>query len=392
MVNLIIEKPYRFVAPDHRLIWSKIFFPLLPYLTKKLYAVDSLEVEGSEYLEKSLADKKGILLTPNHCHPADPMVMGMALKTLGTVPYTVASWHLFKQNWFQGFLLPKLGVFSIYREGMDREALRCCTDILSKAYRPLLLFPEGIITRTNDHLGNFMEGLALIARMAAKQRGPNSVVIHPVGIRYQFEGNLEDAIDPLLENLEKRLTWRVNRIDPYWKRIADIAFALLCLKEIEYYGDTGVGNVHTRLATLIDSILGPHEVVWLKGQRTGDTTARVKALRSVLLPDMIKADISEEERARRWKVLEDAYLAQQLANYDISYFNPSATKDQLLEALQKFEEDLTDKVTKVGPLKAKVIFCQAIEVSGEKTQDNLNGSELTALVRQEVSRALGIKS
>jgi len=392
MVNIIIEEPYKFVAPHHSLFWVKLLIPFLPKVAENMYGLNKLEVKGIAYVRDSLKENKGILITPNHCHPADPMVMAIALQEAGTSPYTVASWHLFKQNWLQSFVLPRVGVFSIYREGLDREALKCMTDILGQnTYnnRPLLMFPEGIITRTNDRLGNFMEGLALVARIAAKQRGDNNVVVIPAAIRYKFKGDLEKTIDPILENLEHRLSWKVNKNEPYYKRISRIAFALLCLKEIEYYGDTGVGDVKTRVQTLIDTILGNHEEKWLKGRRVGETTSRVKTLRTAVLPDLIKLELNEEDRRARWKVLEDAYLAQQLANYDASYFNPNASGDQILEAVQKFEEDLTDKVAPAGPLDATVTFCAPIPVSSDRSEDK-SGAILTSKVKEEVSKTLGL--
>jgi hypothetical protein len=355
-----------------------------------MYGVTKVKTRGQEYIKASLSEGKGVMLTPNHCHPADAMVMALALKSCDTFPYTVASWHLFKQNWLQSFILPRAGVFSIYREGMDREALKCCVDILAKSNRPLLLFPEGVISRTNDRVGNFMEGLALISRMAAKQRGDGNVVIHPTAIRYHFEGDLESAVEPTLDNLEERLTWRIDRNSPYHKRIANIAFALLCLKEIEYYGDTGVGDVKTRLDTLIDTILCKHEREWLNGTRSsssGDTTARVKTLRTALLPDIINNELTEEERGKRWNVFKDVYLAQQLANYDINYFNTNASNDQILESVQKLEEDLTDKVKVVGPITATVTFCPAIPVSSDRSHDK-SGAILTAKVKEEVEKSL----
>ena len=389
MVNIVIEEPYKFVAPHHGLFWSKLLLPLLPRLAKNMYGLNKVEVKGYNFVKESLIQNKGVLIAPNHCHPADPMVMTIALGQLNTTPYTVASWHIFKQNWLHSFILPRVGVFSIYREGMDRDALKCMTDILGKHNRPLLMFPEGIITRTNDHLGNFMEGLALVSRMATKQRGDGNIVIIPTAIRYTFKGDLEKVIDPILEKLEHRLSWRVNKIDPYYKRISNIAFALLCLKEIEYYGDTGAGDVNTRLENLIDTILGKHEEKWLKKKRVGTTTSRVKTLRTAVLPDLIKLELNEQERKERWKVLEDVYVAQQLANYDASYFNPKATRNQILEAVQKFEEDLTDKVDPAGPLNATVTFCPPIPVSSDKSEDKA-GTLLTSQVKEAVSNALGI--
>ena len=45
-------------------------------------------------------------------------------RQLGVLPFIVASWHLFMQSRLQTFFLRRLGAFSIYREGMDRAALK----------------------------------------------------------------------------------------------------------------------------------------------------------------------------------------------------------------------------------------------------------------------------
>jgi hypothetical protein len=106
------------------------------------------------------------------------------------------------QSRLQRWLLQHVGVFSVYREGMDREALKCAIGILVNAKRPLVLFPEGVISRSNDHLNHLMDGTTFIARNAAKQRAEQSlgkVVLHPVAIRYFFLGSLEPTIDPVLE-------------------------------------------------------------------------------------------------------------------------------------------------------------------------------------------------
>ena len=93
-----------------------------------------------------------------------------------------------------GRVTRRAGAFSVYREGMDREALKCAVQILVEAKRPLVLFPEGVVSRTNDHVNHLMDGTVFIARNAAKQRltngGTGKVVIHPTAIRYFFEGNL----------------------------------------------------------------------------------------------------------------------------------------------------------------------------------------------------------
>jgi hypothetical protein len=212
-----------------------------------------------------------------------------------------------------------------------------------------------------------MDGTAFIARSAAKQRAgmnpPGKVVVHPIAIRYWLRGDIAQALAPVLEDIERRLTWRPLSDKPLLDRIAKVGLALLTLKEMEYFGEQQTGALRQRLDGLIDRLLGPLEQEWLKGKRDGDTTARIKTIRTAILPDMVAGDITEEERVRRWQQLADTYLAQQIAFYPPEYFGEQRTPEQMLETVERYEEDLTDKVHIHRPLHAAVEVGEAIEVS-----------------------------
>jgi hypothetical protein len=118
-----------------------------------------------------------------------------------------------------------------------------------------------------------------------------------------------------------------------------------------------------RLANLIDAILVPLEQQWLQKKQEGSVPARVKRLRSAILPDMADDKIDETERQRRWKQLADLYLSQQLFNYPPDYVRSNPTPERLLETVERFEEDLTDRITVHRPLHATVTVGEAIEAS-----------------------------
>lgn len=367
MQNIIIDKPYRFIPPVHRDFWPSLFKAYLPAYLRRTFGIESWELLGVDRLKASIQAGHGILLTPNHCRPSDPMAIGLLVRETARPVYIMASWHLFMQNRFQTWLLPRIGVFSVYREGLDRESLKCAVRILADARRPLVLFPEGIITRSNDRLLNLMEGTAFLARQAAKQRAaldpPGKVVVHPVALRYVFRGNLEQSLAPVLEDIEKRLSWSPRTGRPLLDRILKAGHALLTLKEIEILGAPQTGDLPRRLNGLIDALLVPLEQEWLKGKRDGDVVARVKTLRAAILPDMVSGDITEEERARRWKQLADTYVAQQLFLYPPEYFGDHPTPEQMLETVERYEEDLTDHVRVHRPIHVVIEVCDAIEVS-----------------------------
>lgn len=97
--------------------------------------------------------------------------------------------------------------------------------------------------------------------------------------------------------------------------------------------------------------------------------ARVKRLRSEILPDMVEQDLSEEERQRRWRHLADCYLAQQMSLYPNDYIGPDVAVERLLETIERFEEDLTDRATVHGPMSVLVEVGDAIEVPSVRSRD-----------------------
>jgi len=114
---------------------------------------------------------------------------------------------------------------------------------------------------------------------------------------------------------------------------------------------------------------------------------RVKALRSALLPDLVAGALSETEKDNRWELLARLYLAQQLAFYPSGYFNPVPTSERILETVERFEEDLTDKVRQVSPLLAVVDVGEAIEVSPERTR-GAGGDPLMNAVQESIESML----
>lgn len=396
MQNIIIDQPYTFVPPFHGTFWPKVLRPWLPLYLSRLHGVESVELLGLDRLRQSIAAGHGVMLTPNHCRPPDPMVMAHVGYAVGRPLQIMASWHLFKQSAFQTWLLPRAGAFSVYREGMDREALKCATQILVDARRPLLLFPEGVISRTNDHVNHLMDGTVFIARAAAKQRAattpPGKVVIHPVAIRYFFEGDLPSVLIPALENIERRLSWLPQSHKTLVDRVVKLGEALLTLKEIEYFEEPRTGDLRQRLTGLIDHLLVPLEVEWLKGKREGNVVTRVKSLRSVIVPEMAAGELDEAERARRWRHLADIYLAQQLFFYPPGYFSPEPTPEKLLETVERFEEDLTDLMPVYRPLRAVVEVGAGIEVNPARER-GVETDPVMAAVRNTIETLLeGLKA
>ena len=394
MQNIVIDQPYQFIPPHHgTLVWNTVLRPYLRRYLRKNYGIEKVECRGAEHLRKSIEAGHGVLLTPNHARECDPLVLGQLSICVDRPFFFMASWHVFMQSRFMHWLLRRCGAFSIYREGMDRASVNAATEILESGERPLVIFPEGVASRTNYHLNALLEGTALMARAAAKKRGkmqpPGKVVVHPVAIRYNFHGDIEKTLAPVLDEIEARLTWRPQRHLPLVERIYKLGEALLSLKEVEYLGRTQAGPIRERIVRLTDHLLVPLEAEWTKGERDAHIVARVKRIRTAILPDLVKGEITEAERERRWRQLADVYLAQHLAHYPPDYVRSNVTPERLLETVERIEEGLTDVARIHRPMSATIEVAPAIEVNPTREARG-SADPLMAKIEQELRRMLGL--
>lgn len=393
MYSVVSDKPYVPVPPYHGTLWPRLLNSFIPRYLRRRYGTGEVRIVGAEKLRASIAAGHGVLLTPNHCRDEDPFILSALAREAGQPFFVVASAHLFIGHKLQSFFLRRAGAFSIYREGMDKQAVQTSIDILDKAERPLVIFPEGHISRTNDRLTPLLEGTALIARQAAKRRAKENkqVVVHPIAVRYAFGFAIEPAAARILDEIEKRLTWRPNRDLPLRDRVRKLGLGLLALKELQYLGQTQEGDIAPRIVKLTDAILAPLETEWTNGNNEGHVVARVKRLRAAILPDMIKGELTEEEKTRRWRQLEDADLAQQLYHYPPDYIAEGTPDARIIETVERFEEDLTDKVTVHGTVNATITVGDAIEVSAGREARG-ESDPLMVAIETRLREMLGIKA
>jgi hypothetical protein len=371
MQPIIIEKPYEFIPPYRGTFWPWVFRTLRvhDHYLRKTEGVVEHEIRHIERLRESVAAGHAILLTPNHPRTADPLAMGWLAVETPCHFYVMASWHLFHKSALYSWAIQAMGGFSVNREGVDRQAINMAIELLAEGRRPLIIFPEGATSRTADHLQALLDGVAFIARAAAKKRSkqspPGKVVVHPVAVKYFFGGDIRQAADDVLSDIEHRLTWQPQRHLLLLDRIIKVGSALLSLKEIEYLNQPQAGDIGERLARLIDRLLGPIEEQWVGMVQIGAVVPRVRNLRARILPEMVAGELAAGQRASRWRQLADIYLAQQLAAYPPAYLtHPSI--DRVLEIIEKFEEDITDKARLHGHLRVVLEVGEPIEVSPER--------------------------
>src|SRR5438105_9010838 len=110
----------------------------------------------------------GMLAAPNHSHDSDPHVMMEVGRQLRRPFYFMAAWQIFRMHWgIDGWVMQRMGAFSVDREGCDRRAMRQAVELLTTG-QCLVIFPEGEIYRLNDRLTPLLEGVAFMALSAQR--------------------------------------------------------------------------------------------------------------------------------------------------------------------------------------------------------------------------------
>lgn len=365
------ESKYKFVPPHEGGVWPRVLGRVMPAYLRRKCAISTIEVRGAERVRELQRAGHGVLITPNHCRMSDALVLQSLAVSAGQPFYVMASAHLFRGSRSLAWLIRRLGAFSVNREGIDRQSITKATDILAAAARPLVIFPEGALSHSNEHLNPLQEGVTFIARSAAAKleaanAGGRRVYTLPVAIRYVYQGDVEATAGGILTSIEQRLSWRPMEGACLVERIYRVGHGLLGLKEQEYLGRTFEGSIDERTQRLIHGILSPLEVEWLKGAKEGSVIARVRDLRRAILPAMIDGELPQAELDRRWRQLDDATFAQSCSLYPSQYVASRPTVDRVLETVEKFHEHLAGDETPHGPMKAIIDVGEPIEVSSKR--------------------------
>ena len=346
-MTVVFDRPYEFVPPHRGNLWPSFIqtFRIVDRYLKRKEGVVSYECRGLDHLRESLGRGDGILLAPNHCRYADPLVLGWPAREVGTHVYAMASWHLFNKGKFDSFAIRKMGGFSINREGTDRPSLETAIEILAQAERPLILFPEGTTNRTNDVLKPMLEGVSFIARSAARRRkkaDSGQVVMHPIAIKYLCVSGFPGWADRQLTRLEQHLGWQKQLGRSFLQRTIRLAEGLLTLQEIQYLGKAQGGSLSDRRDQLIAHLLQVTE------DRLGNRGARKK--RCVTESDRFAPRLPVNTSPRRltktnrfvcgatWVA---ADLAQELSSYPDCYLQGEQVTDtRVIETIQRIAGDL----------------------------------------------------
>jgi hypothetical protein len=338
-VQRYFAEPYRFVPPYRSTLWCRLLGRLVPGRLRRGLGVRRWQFEGLDYLRRSINAGCGVVLAVNHSRWADPPVVGVLGLEAGCYFYYLVSYHLFRQGRFVGWYLNRLGGYSVWREGTDRESLRASVDILARAERPLVVFPEGTYFRQNDRLGPLQEGFSLIARHAAR-RGERPIVVHPVALKYWYLEDPRPALAEVLSRRERGLGWLTQRHLDLYPRLERLGEVLVAVQEIGHFGQVRSGPLDDRMRALADAVVTRLEGEYLGRTCAGRLMDRVRRLRQVAVRR--GADNDPEVRQRAEEDLRALLVCENLNCQSLDYLRQRPGDERLAETVLRMEEAITD--------------------------------------------------
>jgi 1-acyl-sn-glycerol-3-phosphate acyltransferase len=363
-----------FWPPKPSRLWNVALEPLRRHYLHRFYNISRVTVTGTEHLS-TIRPTDGVLLAPNHSHDSDPHVMMDVGKRLGRQLYFMAAWQVFlPHKGIDGFVMQRMGAFSVDREGCDRRAIRQATELLTTG-QWLVVFPEGEIFHTNERLTPLKEGVAFMTVTSqtdlAKSSGgggsggDRAVWVVPTAIRYTYHVDVTPKLEASVAAMEQRFVISgAGKSLP--ERIVRLGEVLLTIKEKEKLGDVAPAStpLPQRLERMIDVLLERLETKHLHKVTTETVPVRVKTLRRHLIEQMCDDKCDDAARRTAHNDLGDLHLVLQLYSYPGDYVTAKPTVERMAETIEKFEEDLGDGalIAPKGPRSAAVRIGQPIDV------------------------------
>jgi len=398
MRRLRNDLPYRFRPPVDR-PWIRpagMWINRRVHLDRK-YRVTRIRTEGMEAVQTLCASSHSVLLAPNHSDHSDPHVIMEICHRQGMRPFFMGAREIFEVSPLAGWSLQSMGVFSVDRDGPDLSAIKTAISLLEKGGDPLVMFPEGEIYHHHRRLDPLNEGVAsILLKAAARLPAGRKAFLVPVAMRFFHDAAVEETFRERLSCLEDRIGWlpRPNRGTD--ERILRLAAGVLALKETEYLGKAGGGEIQERLSRLCGDLLTDVERRYPRDEKANTPPERVRALRYRIRRRLLDAE-NPPDAAQREILLDDldrVFTALQAHSYIGDYITVNPTTDRRAEMIMKLEEDLlgfplypVDRSVTVTAGKP-ILVSEMLERTDISSKDRAFG--LTALLEKELSAMLGL--
>lgn len=390
-----------FVPPRHHagLFWfAETFVPRLAPLFGNVHGL-TVEPESREQLHALRAERA--LLCPNHPTETDPIVVFWLAKTLGQRFNFLATRETLDGP--RGWLLNRIGVYSVIRGFPDRESLRATRKLLAEQDRKVVIFPEGLVYEHNDKLLEFQSGVAQLGFWAmddlVKAGKEPSLPIVPLAIRYRCCGEPGPYIERGLGDLERKLHLEPLAKAGFYARLLRIGGEVLSnIERAEGVKPDESHDLTTRIAAARRRLL--ERVAQAIGTKVNDRQPAGEQLHELtnalrawvgVLPDQ---HTDYEERLYRQRAATAAPLFAELMRLHNfvalsgDYVASEPTAERFLEVLGRLQKEVLGQVRHAAPLRAIVRAAPPIRLEARYETYRQNKREVVADVTRTMEATI----
>ena len=368
-----------FKPPEPNTAVIRIVRAVIPLVNRLHYKGLTLDVDAKSMDRLQAVRGHSTVLAPNHPASVDPVVMFLLSKRSDQPFYYMAARETFDKGRFGTVrcrLMQRVGVYSVVRGTVDRDAFRTTRQLLSKGDWPIVIFGEGEISRQNDTVMRFERGIVQMCFWALddmeKAEAGKPLYVVPVGIKYHYPREMWNSIDAALTRLERHILPSVERTpaERYvrLRRIGVAVFQTLAA-EYQYEIDESV-TLDVHIERLKGAILSRAE--GLLGIHTeADILTRTRALKN-LVDAQVHQDLdqmTEYERkihGEQLQKFEQFYPdLERLINFisiTDGYVAEEPSPERYLDVILRLEKEVFGRFEMRGPRVASVRVGEPIDL------------------------------
>ncbi len=342
------------------------------------------------------------LLCPNHPTETDPIVVFW----LGVLARRRFNFLATRETLEgpRGFLLNRIGVYSVIRGSADRESIRYTRKLLAEEDRQIVIFPEGLVYEHNDLLLQFQSGPVQMGFWAledlAKAGREPVLPVLPLALRYQCQAEPAPYIDRSLVALERELSLKAN--GGRYARLLQIGDTVLQkIERAEGLKPDPALSLNERIVLARRRVL--HRMAQAAGVQLDDRDSPGEQLHTLtnelrawvgVLPE---EHTDYEERLWRQRTETAAPLFTELMRLhnfvaltgDYVASEPSA--ERFLEVLGRLEREVLGKVRHACPLRAHIGVPEAIPLERRLEDYRTDKRRTVAGVTTEIQESIRSK-
>ncbi len=392
-------KPFTFRPPKSNRFVIALFNTRIRSAIRRKLKVTEIDVSQDDLDRLRRLKGKRCLVTPSHSGGFEPHIIMYLSKLLGDDYNYMAAMEAFEQSPITGWIMQRLGAYSIIRGTADRPSFQMTRQLLAAGKRWLVIFPEGQTVWQNSTVIPFQQGVFQMAfkayEDAAKTEEDPSLFCIPIAVKYVYLEDMHDEIDASLARLESNLfaSKDLNPVSRY-DRLRRVAEAVLAANE-KMHGVTPdeASSMNDRIQNVKEFVVSrleqQLEVTPPEGRMLLD---RIRTLFNTV--DRFvheEPDASDYERQlalERQQMMRNLYddlwrVLQFVAIYD-GYVSESMTVDRFLDVLCLLEMEVFNERRIWGPRKACVKVGDPIDLKDHLSSYTANRREAV----QDVTLAL----